>query len=58
MDPDRLSEIAEMIRQGADPEAFKEELDDLLGTEMADRDPVADATWEEVYRDDEGTESI
>lgn len=51
---ERLVEIAKLIKQGADPEAFKAELDCLLGTEMTTRDPVAEATWEAVYEEDRG----
>lgn len=51
---ERLAEIAELVKQGADPETFKVELDALLGTEMSGRDPVADATWEAEYEEQRG----
>jgi hypothetical protein len=47
---ERLDEIAKAIEGGADPISFKEELDQLLGTEMQERDHEAEARWEESYR--------
>jgi len=46
----RLDEIAKAIEGGADPISFKEELDQLLNTEMQERDHEAEARWEESYR--------
>jgi hypothetical protein len=42
----RLDEIAAAIKAGANPEKFSAEMDRLLGTEMTERDHVAEATWE------------
>lgn len=47
---DRLKEIGEAISRGAKPESFQAEIDKLLGTEMEDRDEIAEATWENNYR--------
>ena len=46
----RLDEIAAAIKDGANPSKFQKEMDRLLDTEMEERDPVAEATWEETYR--------
>lgn len=51
MEPsERLAEIAALIKAGADPESFKNEIDKLLGTEVAERDEIADSVWEDEYR--------
>lgn len=49
----RLEEIAAAIRAGANPNKFQKEMDQLLGTEMAERDSEAEAHWEESYRNGE-----
>ena len=46
----RLDEIGAAIQAGANPEKFQKELDRLLGTEMAERDPDEEVRWEEDYR--------
>lgn len=46
----RLNEIAEDIAQGADPNAFRKELDELLETQMETSDEALDAVWENTYR--------
>jgi hypothetical protein len=46
----RLDEIAALIKKGADPERFQEEIDQLLGTTMEDRDPQLEAAWEDGYQ--------
>ncbi len=46
----RLEQIAAAIEGGASPDDFRLELDQLLGTEMEERDPIAEATWEDDYR--------
>jgi len=46
----RLDEIAQAIADGADPEDFDDEMNELLGTKMEDRDHEAEATWEDSYR--------
>jgi hypothetical protein len=49
----RLDEIAKKIRAGANPERFQAELDQLLGTALPDRDSLAEAVWEDDYRNRE-----
>lgn len=45
----RLLDIATAIKNGQDPDSFQLELDQLLETEMEDRDPVAEAAWQADY---------
>jgi hypothetical protein len=45
----RLEEIAEAIKNGANPDKYTKELDILLGTEMEDRDRETEATWQAAY---------
>jgi hypothetical protein len=49
----RLEEIGRAIEQGVDPSFFKAEMDQLLGTEMEERDELVEAHWEESYRNHE-----
>lgn len=49
----RLEEIGRAIELGADPNLFKTEIDQLLGTEMEERDELVEAHWEESYRNHE-----
>lgn len=46
----RLDEIARLIAEGADAEEFDEEMNELLGTKMEERDHEAEASWEDSYR--------
>jgi hypothetical protein len=46
----RLEAIAAQIAAGANPQAFQDELDELLGTSMVERDEVAEGVWESSYR--------
>ncbi len=51
VDPtERLNEIAAAIARGIPASRFKDEMDQLLGTEMDERDPDVEAAWEEDYR--------
>jgi hypothetical protein len=50
---ERLAEIAAEIKKGANPRKFDKEIDQLLGTEMEERDPLVEAHWEESYRNKE-----
>lgn len=47
---ERLEEIARLIKAGASPKKFEKEMDQLLGTELEDRDPDAEERWENSYR--------
>jgi hypothetical protein len=46
----RLLDIGLQIQHGADPEAFKDELDQILGTDYEERDFEAYVSWEDAYR--------
>ncbi len=46
----RLKEIGDLIAAGASYESFAKEMDELLETKMEARDAVAEAAWEETYR--------
>jgi hypothetical protein len=46
----RLEEIAAAIAAGADPKKFDKEMDQLLGTELPERDAEAEERWENSYR--------
>ena len=46
----RLDQIAAQLKAGAKPEKFQAELDRLLGTALEERDSLAEAVWEDDYR--------
>ncbi len=46
----KLEKIASFIQDGVDPAMFQKELDTLLGTELEERDPIAEESWELGYR--------
>ncbi len=46
----RIDEIGRLIKAGASPKKFEKELDQLLGTEMEERDVEAEEKWENEYR--------
>ncbi len=46
----RLAEIAAAIKAGANPKKFEKEMDQLLGTEMEERDRDTEERWEKSYR--------
>lgn len=46
----QLDQIAAKMKRGMDPALFQKELDVLLGTELEDRDAIAEESWEDSYR--------
>jgi hypothetical protein len=52
----RLDEIGRLIKAGAKPSQFEKELNQLLGTEMEERDPEAEKRWEDSYRQNRETD--
>lgn len=48
-----LEEIAAKLEAGVKPGKYKEALDKLLNTEMEPRNRLAEAHWEEAYRNQE-----
>lgn len=48
-DPNILNLIASAIENGADPEDFKDILDQALGTGMSKSDPEKDQMWQDEF---------
>lgn len=46
-----LEDIAQAIKNGADPEDFKDLLDSILDTELPEQDLELDEAWQRKYSD-------